>query len=367
MALTIRLFQTTGARGSATTSNDTLTGTGAAANATVTIYQDVGGVSHSIGTATANGSGAWSYTPTGLASGSVTFFAETSTLTSSELTFTYIAPNSTTIQLADDTNGPISSDDALDGTSGLPNSYVSIYEDSTFVGTAVVNASGQWSYQPVGLTPGAHSFAAYNTASSGAQLTFTYVPCYLAGTRLRTPTGWVEVQNVVTGDVVLTADGAEERVRWVGQHAHDHDEALANPRVTPVLIRKGAFAEAVPVQDLYVSPDHAVLVGGVLAQAQALVNGNSIVNAVPDGEVVYYHVELRRHALLLAEDLPAESFIDNVDRPAFDNWDSRFTPTVAMVEMELPRAKSWRQVPRRSREMLEARGEALFGAAVQAA
>jgi hypothetical protein len=36
---------------------------------------------------------------------------------------------------------------------------------------------------------------------------------------------------------------------------------------------------------------------------------------------VYYHIELAEHALVLAEGTPAESFVDNIHRMAFDNWD----------------------------------------------
>ncbi len=35
----------------------------------------------------------------------------------------------------------------------------------------------------------------------------------------------------------------------------------------------------------------------------------------------YYHVELDDHSLILAENVPAETFVDNVDRLGFDNWD----------------------------------------------
>ncbi len=34
----------------------------------------------------------------------------------------------------------------------------------------------------------------------------------------------------------------------------------------------------------------------------------------------YFHVELANHALVLAEGVPAETFVDNVERLAFDNW-----------------------------------------------
>ena len=49
-----------------------------------------------------------------------------------------------------------------------------------------------------------------------------------------------------------------------------------------------------------------------------LVNGVSI-QQVPVDEVTYYHVELPCHDVLLAEGLPAESYLDTGDRSGFDN------------------------------------------------
>ena len=62
----------------------------------------------------------------------------------------------------------------------------------------------------------------------------------------------------------------------------------------------------------------------------------------------WYHIELASHALILAENIPVETFIDNVDRLAFDNWaehEALYGQAEALHEMELPRAKSARQVP----------------------
>jgi hypothetical protein len=51
--------------------------------------------------------------------------------------------------------------------------------------------------------------------------------------------------------------------------------------------------------------------------------------------------------LILAENVPAETFIDNVDRMAFDNWEEHealYPEGKPIVEMPYPRAKAHRQV-----------------------
>jgi hypothetical protein len=77
---------------------------------------------------------------------------------------------------------------------------------------------------------------------------------------------------------------------------------------------------------------------------------------------VYYHVELADHSLVLAENTAAETFIDNVDRLAFDNWNEHealHADQPALAEMSLPRAKSHRQVPSALRRKLSDRAAEL--------
>ena len=77
---------------------------------------------------------------------------------------------------------------------------------------------------------------------------------------------------------------------------------------------------------------------------------------------VYYHLELEDHALILAENAPAETFVDNVDRMGFDNWaehEALYPDGNPIPEMPWPRAKARRQVPMNIRVALDARAERL--------
>jgi hypothetical protein len=197
-------------------------------------------------------------------------------------------------------------------------------------------------------------------------VTSTDAPCFCAGTMMATPTGEAAVEALAIGDDVLTADGAPAKVRWIGRRKVAR--RFADPLTSlPIRIRAGAIAEASPARDLLVSPDHAVLVDGILVNAGALVNGVSILREQNTPETfTYYHIELEQHALVLAEGLAAETFIDNVDRMAFDNWAERETLLPASAppeEMVLPRAKSHRQVPSSIRARLLRRGVELDGKA----
>jgi hypothetical protein len=59
------------------------------------------------------------------------------------------------------------------------------------------------------------------------------------------------------------------------------------------------------------------------------------------------YVELSDHSLILAENTPAETFVDNVERLNFDNWadhEALYGHLATIEEMELPRARSQRQI-----------------------
>lgn len=200
------------------------------------------------------------------------------------------------------------------------------------------------------------TFTLANDGSGGALITGEPA-CFFAGTRLATPHGEIAVEDITPGTVLKTVAGELKPVRWLGRS--EVSTRFADPlRVLPIRITAGALGENVPMRDLLVSPDHAVFIDGVLVQAGALVDSVSILPEanVPD-VFTYYHVELATHELLLAEGAAAESFVDNVDRMNFSNWAEHealgdLTP---IEEMPYPRAKSYRQVPKAMRRMLDAR------------
>ena len=194
--------------------------------------------------------------------------------------------------------------------------------------------------------------------------------CFYPGTMIATPAGEKAVETLSIGDEVLKHDGSVSLVRWMGRNTVASFFA-ARANSLPIRIRKDAFAASVPSRDLLVSPDHAMFVDGILAQAGALMNGTSIVreNQVP-ATFTYHHIELAEHALIVAENAPTESFIDNVDRMAYDNWaehEALYGDLPALVELDLPRAKSQRQVPSVTRKRLADRAVELGYATVDAA
>jgi hypothetical protein len=142
----------------------------------------------------------------------------------------------------------------------------------------------------------------------------------LAGTRIATADGDRPAEALRHGDSVLTMDKARtvpRPLRWVGRMQVDLARHLSPGRAAPVRILAGALAPGQPARDLLLSPDHAVLVEGSLFQAQALRNGATVAQPVCGDKVLYVHLELARHGLLLAEDAAVESYLEVGNRGLF--------------------------------------------------
>jgi hypothetical protein len=87
----------------------------------------------------------------------------------------------------------------------------------------------------------------------------------------------------------------------------------------PIRISAGSLGDGLPRRDLFVSPEHAMFIDGVLVPARCLVNGVSIVQVSAPGPVDYIHVELPRHDVIVAEGALSESFVDDDSREMFHN------------------------------------------------
>lgn len=142
--------------------------------------------------------------------------------------------------------------------------------------------------------------------------------CFAEGTRIATTRGDVPVEDLAKGDTVLLHGGGTAPVVWIGHRTIEPGRHARPDAVQPVLIDAHAIADNVPARDLVVSPDHAFYFNGALIPAKALVNGMTI-RQVERRSVTYYHVELPAHAILLAEGMPAESYLDTGNRQGFEN------------------------------------------------
>lgn len=178
--------------------------------------------------------------------------------------------------------------------------------------------------------------------------------CFVRGTRIRTPEGEVPIEDLKVGQLVLTASGETQPVQWIGRRRIDCRRHAAPKRAWPVRIRAGAFGPRQPYRDLVVSPQHALFAEGVLVPVKYLINGLNVVQQ-PVAKVDYWHIELPRHDIVLADGMPAESYLENGDRHTFENgggvmtlhpdmsgnaWDGRAYADLMIVGKEIEAIQS---------------------------
>jgi T5SS/PEP-CTERM-associated repeat protein len=143
------------------------------------------------------------------------------------------------------------------------------------------------------------------------------IDCFVEGTLIETEDGAVPVERLRVGQCLPTVLGGEPApVVWIGRRDVVCGQFVQPRAVWPVRVAAGALGPGMPARDVWLSPDHAVYLDEVLVPVRCLINGTTIVQ-VPRARVTYYHVELPRHDVVLADGLPVESFLDTGNRGFF--------------------------------------------------
>ncbi len=176
----------------------------------------------------------------------------------------------------------------------------------------------------------------------GADGNADIIGCFLRGTRILTANGYVAVERLAPGDLVMTLANGAKPITSVKLRSFSSSAQRANPNLRPVCIAAGALAEDIPIRMLRVSADHAMYFDGVLVPAQLLINGETITQPVPTGEADYFHVETELHDIIIAEGAAAETYLDignhnHFSRPGLislaakiepKNWEDACAPLV---------------------------------------
>lgn len=154
------------------------------------------------------------------------------------------------------------------------------------------------------------------------------VPCYLRGTRVLTDQGYVPVEKLTVGMMIahrgVIVPGRHNTIRienytpitWLG-HFRVKPKAL-NGTSYPICFSRGSLGKDLPITDLYVSPEHNLIIDGKMVEARHLVNGTTIFVDRRRRDVEYYHVEVKRHSALVVEGILAESYLSVNNRWVFD-------------------------------------------------
>ncbi len=142
--------------------------------------------------------------------------------------------------------------------------------------------------------------------------------CFVGGTLIKTPDGYVPVETLVAGDVVLNSRGQAVPLRWVSSRKLTFSDLLCDANHRPVCIPQDFLGPGQPYRDLWVSPQHRILVNGWEAELlfrsrEVLVAAKHLVGPTParpadvvDG-VEYFHLLFDQHEILVSNGLTTES------------------------------------------------------------
>ncbi|MCP3971443.1 MAG: 2,3,4,5-tetrahydropyridine-2,6-carboxylate N-succinyltransferase [Rhodobacteraceae bacterium] len=142
-------------------------------------------------------------------------------------------------------------------------------------------------------------------------VTVDTVPCFVAGTLIRTPEGERLVETLEMGDLVLTQDHGAQPLRWIGNRTVPAEGSHA-----PIRIAAHTFGVH---RTILVSPQHRILIrdslsellfgeAEVLVAAKHLLNDRTVTRRV-GGLVQYFHLMFDEHQVVFSEGLPTESFL----------------------------------------------------------
>lgn len=149
-------------------------------------------------------------------------------------------------------------------------------------------------------------------------ITNANIACFCAGTLIETQAGPVPVERLQAGAQIRTKDHGLQALRWVAKRKLSAAELDANPNFWPICIHAGALGMGLPARDLYVSPQHRMLISSriaarifgtaqVLIAAKKLLPLPGIEQIRPSKSLSYFHLLFDRHQVIFAENTPTES------------------------------------------------------------
>ncbi|MDR9428374.1 MAG: Hint domain-containing protein, partial [Salibaculum sp.] len=142
--------------------------------------------------------------------------------------------------------------------------------------------------------------------------------CFARGTRIKTDRGAVPVEDLAVGDLVEILDNGLQPIRWVRSDRQPLEEAAVDAK--PVQIKAGALGPGLPSEDLIVSAQHRILVGGAgqfdavfdseaLAPAKSLTGAPGIRHMKGKQDITWVHFACDRHEVVIANGCQSESLL----------------------------------------------------------
>lgn len=181
------------------------------------------------------------------------------------------------------------------------------------------NTSDIWGFSSDAALVDGAQYVKIGGSNNGASDYAEFVPCFINGTQISTRKGFVAIENLKPGDLVLTRDNGFQPVRWLGVKHLTPQWLSQCPHLQPVKISAHAFGPGQPEQDLWVSPQHRLLIDSSLSAlyfgesevfaAAGLVTNQPGLSRPHVARLTYVHLLFDQHQVVLSNGLWTESFL----------------------------------------------------------
>ena len=151
------------------------------------------------------------------------------------------------------------------------------------------------------------------TATDGTNTDTAYVeieavPCFVAGTMIRTPNGEQPVETLCIGDLVQTKDNGDKPVRWIG------GRKCPPGHMAPICIRNGTLDRMTTLRFTPTPHSGAGRAGGAPVRQRGgsrrgQGSGRRSITKVQGGDVTYVHLMFDMHQVVYSQGLETESFL----------------------------------------------------------
>lgn len=176
-----------------------------------------------------------------------------------------------------------------------------------------------WTFEYTGTDGQAHTVSIDVESANGTGVA-SVVVCFVRGSRILTAVGERPIEQLQSGDQLICGDGIHRPIRWIGSLHLDHAQLSAHPELRPIRLAPDSLAPGCPQGELFLSPQHRVLLSDwraevlfgedeVLVTVASLENDGSIRAVQTCREVDYFHILLDGHHTVWANGVECETLM----------------------------------------------------------
>jgi hypothetical protein len=129
------------------------------------------------------------------------------------------------------------------------------------------------------------------------------LPCFFKGAKILTPNGEINIEDLRNNDYILNKDNEIKKIKMVGHIT----TMFKGDKTIPYIIEKNTFGLNKPHSDLYISPQHAILLNNKMIMTMDIKDYSTIYRKDIMYPYTYYSILLDKYDTLIVNGIVAES------------------------------------------------------------